>query len=195
MTIKIALITFVVAAIGFSSCKPNQQSAITDAAPGAINVDTLTYETALRYVKNYEKHAGTVDSLDSRGGKHKNSNSRCIWFSLARMDSLVQRVRREGGDGVRLYLATYDSTYKIDYRGHKPDKKYWGYNTLVMVSTKDSVGAGDSLTYHADYYKKKKKPGQNGGPEGFIIGNPPENRGEQCPPPVTCSSIGATLIK
>lgn len=187
---KITLITLAFAAIGFSSCQQNHQADVAVKENGLI-FDTLSYETALKYVKNYESHAGTIDS-GLLGNIHKKPNTRCIWFPLARLDSMVQKTRREGGDGVRFYLASYDKNYGSDFKGgYKPDKQFWGLTTLVMVSTKDSV----VKPYHQDYYYKKPAAGQNGGLQGFIIGTPPENRGEQCPPPATCSSIGATLVK
>jgi len=195
MTIKITLLALTFAAFGFSSCQQNHQADVAVKENGLI-FDTLSYETALRYVKNYESHAGTVDSglvgKQAVGQIHQKPNTRCVWFSLARLDSVVQKTRREGGDGVRFYLASYDRNYGSDFKGgHKPDKQFWGSTTLVMVSTKDSV----VKPYHQDYYYKKPAAGQNGGLQGFIIGNAPENRGEQCPPPNTCSSIGATLVK
>jgi hypothetical protein len=197
MTIKITLLALAIAGLGFSSCKQSPQ-AVTAPHPDAQIVDTLTYETALRYVKNYESRAGTVDSglLGANGlGKiyHK-PNTRCVWFSVGRLDSLVKKIKNEGGDGIRFYLASYDKNYDKDFvGGHKPDKQFWGFNTLVMVSTTRLLG--DTNKYHWDYYKGKPAQGQTKTDGGFIVGAPPENRGEQCPPPATCSSIGATLIQ
>jgi len=191
---KITLITLAFAAIGFSACQQKQQADVSANKIG-INMDTLSLQTALRYVKNYSKNAGTVDSAFSDAQAvertYKGSNTRCVWFNAKRLRALADSIINEGGDGIRFYLATYDKSYSEDFKGgHKPDKQYWGYNTLVMVSTKPDSTSGKII--HQDYYGKNSQPGQNGGPQGFIVGTTPENRGEQCPPPATCK--GATLL-
>lgn len=186
-----------IAAMGLSACQQNQHADLATDNTGS-DMDTLSYQVALKYVKNYEKHAGTVDSTvtDARAveKKKKLPNTRAIWFSLARMDTLVKKIKAEGGDGIRFYLATYDTVYTEKFKGgHKPPRQYWGYNTLIMVSTKDVVK--DGINYHWDYYGQKPPAGQVGGNQGTIVGTVPENRGEQCPPPATCKSIGATLVQ
>ena len=152
------------------------------------NEDTLSLETAKRYVKNYAKRAGTIDSsyIDDSGKMRvkKLENTRAVWFSISKLKALVERIESQGGDGIRFYYAAYDSTYSDSFKGHKPPMPYWNRNTLVMVSTKDS------LSYHRDYYAVKDGKEQE---VGFSIA-PPENRGEQCPPPTDCYTIGATLI-
>lgn len=199
MTIKQTTFCLAIAALGFASCQQNQH-ADTSGDKNTVSIDTssldtLSYNVALSYVHNYAKHAGTVDSSINENGVDKvkkRPNTRCVWFPIKRLRKLVDSIDKQGGDGIRFYLATYDSLYTKDFKGHVPDKKYWGYNTLVMVSTKDSL----NHQYHQDYYNNKPKPGQNGGVmQGFIVGTTPENRGEQCPPPLTCGKIGATLIK
>jgi hypothetical protein len=180
---KITLIALAFAAIGFSSCQQKQTADLSIKENG-FNIDTLNLQTALRYVKNYRKHAGKI-------GPDKGSNTRSIWFSRERLRAIVDTIYKEGGDGVRFYLAAYDTVYTADFKGgHKPDSIYWGYNTLVMVSTKKDVSKGYII--HQDYYDKKPANGQNGGLQGLIIGTTPENRGEQCPPPATCT--GASLL-
>jgi hypothetical protein len=103
MTIKKTLFYF--------ACQPKQ----TDTALSSkFDADTLSYRLAKAYVKNYEKHAGTVDSnvTDQAGAKVvKNPNSRAIWFSAERLEALLKKIRTEKGDGIRFYLATYDSVY------------------------------------------------------------------------------------
>ena len=185
MTIKRTLFLLTAAAIGLTSCQT--KPAETKGGPSAFEGDTLSYKVAKAYVKNYEKHAGTIDSIDTSPGSNKVvklPNTRAIWFSAGRLDSLVSKIKKEKGDGIRFYLATYDTGYKEDVNSRMPDKKYWGYNTLVMVSTKDSLGK-----YHQDYYKNTSA---NGPASGFIVGATPENRGEMCPPPRDCT--GATLL-
>lgn len=197
MNLKITLITFAFAAIGFSACQ--QKQATTTAADSNIqaNLDTVGYKLALAYVKNYEKHAGKADSiikLDQKPDTVKVPNTRAIWFDIKRLKALVAKIDTEHGDGIRFYLATYHNDYPGTFvDGHIPDKMYWGRNTLIMVSTTPVIKDGKTL--HWDYYNGKPAPGQNSGSGGFIVGTPPENRGEQCPPPSTCSSIGATLVQ
>jgi hypothetical protein len=186
-TIQRTLAYLAVVAVGFSACT-SKDAKTTDAV--AVK-DQLTYEVAKRYVMNYERHAGVVDgsTIGPKGeAKTGDPNTRAVWFSAGRLDSLVATIKKEGGDGVRFYFATYD---KIGSVSQAKDKPHLGYNTLVMVSTyKDGTYKGDVI--HRDYYTNK--PGQNGVKGGFIIGNPPENRGEMCPPPRACDSVGATLI-
>lgn len=197
MTLKTTLITFVVAAIYFSGCQQKQATTTAaDPAPQA-NLDTVGYKLALAYVKNYEKHAGKADSiikLDQKPDTVKVPNTRAIWFDIDRLKALVDSIKKEHGDGIRFYLATYHNDYPGTFvDGHIPDKMYWGRNTLIMVSTTEVKKDGKTL--HWDYYKGKPAPGQNSGSTGFIVGTTPENRGEQCPPPATCSTTGATLVQ
>jgi hypothetical protein len=129
----------------------------------------------------------THDSIpgEENLGKKK-SNTRCIWFSIDRLDSLVKKIKKEKGDGIRFYLAAYNKKY--DPKGLiTPPKDYWGHSTLIMVSTYLDKASGN----HNDYYKGSPLANGSG---GGIFTTTPENRGELCPPPVTCKSIGATLF-
>ncbi|WP_184543012.1 hypothetical protein [Mucilaginibacter sp. FT3.2] len=195
MTLKKTLFALAIAATSLSACQQNQHADLT--LPPGADADTLSYQLALKYVKNYEKHAGTVDSTVTDANavekKRKLPNTRAIWFSIDRLEAVVKKIRAEGGDGVRFYLATYDTVYTEKFKGHKPAREYWGYNTLVMVSTKDTTKDGSK--YHWDYYGTSLTGNTAVNSKGFIVGMPPENRGEQCPPPVTCKSIGATLVQ
>lgn len=173
------------AGILLSAC---QEKKTTEAI--SFGTDNLSYELAKKYVKNYEKHAGFVDSMFNENtpenGVKKLPDTRAIWFGIDRLEAMVKKIKAEGGDGVRFYLATYDNLYPKDFKeGYTPERNYWGYNTLVMVSTKDSIGK-----FHRDYYTNVKES------KGFIltVESEPENRGELCPPPVDCRPIGATLI-
>jgi hypothetical protein len=200
MIIKKPLLVLSAAAIVFSSCQ-NQHAneapkseALKVSAQQIIDTDSLSYERAKQYVKNYEIHAGTVDSNYNQGNfakTKKKPNTRCIWFSADRILALAQKIKDEGGDGIRFYLASYDTVYTPKFNGRKPPRDYWGYNTLVMVSTKDSVNKV-AEHFHRDYYTNGKvTPGK---PTGFILGGVPENRGELCPPPKDCGQVGATLL-
>ena len=197
MTIKKTLLFITAAALAFSACQ-NQHADLASAPKPVVpfNYDSVSYERAKQYVKNYEKHAGTVDSIYTEKGlsvKKKKPNSRSIWFSAERLQALLDKIKSEGGDGIRFYMATYDSVYNTKVIGGIiPPREYWGYNTLVMVSTKDSTNKVNEK-FHRDYYTSK--PASANKPVlGFIVGGPPENRGELCPPPKDCASIGATLL-
>jgi hypothetical protein len=41
----------------------------------------------------------------------KRPNTRSIWFSAERLQALLDKIKSEGGDGIRFYLATYDTSY------------------------------------------------------------------------------------
>lgn len=176
----------VLATMSFYACTQKPQSAATPPSPGIVlDPDTISVELAKQYVGNFAKN--TRDSIPGETALDaKKPNSRCIWFSIDRLDSLVKKIKAEKGDGVRFYLAAYNKKY--DPKGlHVPAKDYWGYSTLIMVSTYlDSVKG-----IHPDYYKGS--PYANG-VGGGIFTTTPENRGELCPPPATCKSIGATLF-
>lgn len=97
-------------------------------------------------------------------------NTKCIWFSLSRIDSIYTYLHREKNagistDGIRIYFATYP-------KESEPGKPHvHGFrNTIVIVSTKKDSTNGKK--YHKDYFTKLK----NGFP--FV----PENKGELTPP-------------
>ena len=154
--------------------------------------NALSVQTAKLYVKNYQARAGSVDSLYTQNSILKTKkvpDSRSIWFSLARLQAAIKQIQNEGGDGVRFYFASYDKRYVPGRKGiHVPPRDYWGHNTLIMVSTRDS------LSFHRDYYTDKNVTNENR--KGIILnlGDNPENRGEMCPPPSNCIAIGATLV-
>jgi hypothetical protein len=155
-----------------TACSPPPKAATEN----LILKDTIQLATAQRLVANYNSRANHV----TKGGL-RFKDSRCVWFSLAQLQSLTQRIAKENGDGVRFYLAAYDKTMKPDIKKINP--QYLDYTTLVMVSTRlDSVSK-----YHFDYYTNTKAQGSM-----FML--IPENQGELCPPPETCLSIGAFLL-
>jgi hypothetical protein len=197
MQLKKPLLLLAAAALTFSACQ-NQHADLAPAPKPTLtfNYDSLSYEKAKNYVTNYEKHAGKVDSTYAEKGVNvtkKKDNTRSIWFSAERLQALLDKIKSEKGDGIRFYLATYDTVYNDKVIGGIiPPRKYWGYNTLVMVSTKDSTNKANEK-FHRDYFTstppKSDKPTL-----GFIVGGPPENRGELCPPPIKCNATGALLI-
>ena len=196
MTIKSTLIYLGLAVFGLSSCQQNQHADLT-AKVTSLDSDTVSVTVAKQYVNNYAKHAGFVDSIYTEAQLNKVKklpNSRTIWFGIDRLQAMVNKIKAEGGDGVRFYLATYDTVYTPNSKhNHIPERKYWGHTTLVMVSTKDSLNK-----FHRDYYSNSIDPSSNSksNSKGFIlgVGSAPENRGEMCPPPSNCATIGATLI-
>jgi hypothetical protein len=189
MTIKKTLILLALAGIGLASCQP-KTAAPTEPAPGTGAIDTtgaLDVATATKYVGNYKPRAGEVDSIQSDGTHVKLPNTRSVWFSKEKLQAMLNALDKEkDGDGVRFYFAAYNP--RLGMAAKDSARRYDGYNTLVMVSTikKDTLG---QKGLHWDSYIPL-----NGKPTG-IIGAGPENRGEICPPPSNCPSVGATLIK
>ncbi|MFC5285229.1 hypothetical protein [Pedobacter alpinus] len=185
------ILFLIIIIIGLNACQQNgnkEDNLLTTAD------DTLSYELAKRYVKNYEKNAGYVETIskDSTGTIiSKAPDTRSVWFDIERLESIVKQIKAEGGDGIRFYLGTYDQNYPEQFKmGHIPPTDYWGYNTLIMVSTKDSL-----KKYHRDYYSETTKAGKKRKGVIMSVGSAPENRGEICPPPSDCYDIGATLIE
>lgn len=189
---------FAVVAIIAASCKPSTSCCDIDpnsGKPGSGETDTVAVDIAKEYVKNYAAHAGVVvDSTksDTLGGVKK-PDTRSIWFSEERLCKMLAQIKKNKGDGIRFYLITYKNHYGPEdhVKYHPiPPREYWGYNSLIMVSTKDSV-APDGKKYHRDYFRSSRKDGDK---DGMIMNVPPENRGELCPPPSDCFSIGALLL-
>ncbi|WP_158800052.1 hypothetical protein [Pedobacter sp. L105] len=202
---KIFTLIFVaVTLMNLTACKQNKQDATVkgtttvspDPIPDSVLVD---YPTAKKYVGNYASHAGFVDDKAGYPSVAKRPDTRCIWFSKERLKQMVTTLESEGGDGVRFYLITYDNQYNKTATKNCPDKQYWGYNTLLMVSTKDSIINKTAVhpdTLHQDYYTNEVVAAKRGSVKkpGFIVGATPSNRGELCPPPSACPPTGATLL-
>ncbi|WP_143310089.1 hypothetical protein [Chitinophaga vietnamensis] len=190
-------------AIAMVACQqaPSNSKATDPQPPSLGSNDTLSVKAAQQYVLNYIPNpvGGTFASpadedLSEDGRKKKNKNTRCVWFKLSRLEALVAKIKAEGGDGVRFYLAAYNKNYVPDTLGvHIPDSVYWGHNTLLMVSTFDST-MSDGKHLHWDYYTNDKPELSKLRQGGIIISAVIENRGEMCPPPANCNDIGATLI-
>lgn len=190
MTIKKTLLLAAIAGIGLASC----QSKSTETVVTPTEVDTsgvISYETAKKYVFNYKRRAGTVDSIKADGTHVPLPNSRAVFFTKEKLQAMLATIEKEHGDGARFYFASYNPRLGTD----KGAGIYDGYNTLVMISTvkKDTLG---QKGLHWDSYTK---PVGNGTGTGIIIGagtgGDPVNRGEMCPPPHNCPSVGATLIE
>jgi hypothetical protein len=151
--------------------------------------DLLSYDQAQRYVNNYAAHAGFVPVLaagtDTASMKYV-EDSRCVWFGVDRLRELLCQIEKDKGNGIRFYFATYDTSYDSIALEPTPPRDYWGRNTLVMVSTRDS------LDYARDYFNDSTLGAL---PNGFMISIAPENKGELCPPPSNCYSRGALLLR
>jgi hypothetical protein len=176
-TLNLFLITvFIALAIG--ACKPQNNGNVQASADAQLLKGAIPETTARRLVE----HFGTRAHIFKKG----KPDTRTVWFSKEQLKSLIDSVYRENGDGIRFYLAAYDSTKHEDTKNIKDI--YMNYTTLIMVSTRF-----DSLNkIHLDYYNNAKN---SGGRKGAIIMSPPENQGELCPPPATCVASGATLLK
>ncbi len=114
-------------------------------------------------VANYAPRAGFV----KRDGREL-PNSRTVWFDLQRLRGMVDQIEADGGDGIRVYFAAYDDSYAAGRQEEDtPPREYWGYNTLLLVPTRDSTAGGQR--YHQDYFSTTG--------DSTII-----NRGLLCPP-------------
>jgi len=171
-------------ALTAGACKP--QTNTTDAQTGGdipLLKGTINDTTARRLVDNFKGRAHIF-----RNGKGDKGlifpDTRCVWFSIDQLALLVEKIKREKGDGIRFYFAAYDSLKKTDTKDIKDE--YKNYSTLIMVSTRT-----DSVTKaHVDYYRDLLSKSKN----GSIIMAIPENQGELCPPPAHCVTAGATLL-
>jgi len=160
-----------VAILSVSACKPTTSTNLP------VLQGRIADSTAKRIVQNFEPRSHRL-AQDSANGLLK--DTRCVWFPLDQLKSLVSRIDSEGGNGVRFYLAAYDKRKMPDIT---IDTAYFGYSTLVLVSTRDSVISGKKV--HADYFNKR----------GTILTTVPENQGELCPPPTNCYDQGALLLQ
>ncbi len=176
-SLNLFLITvFIALAIG--ACKSQNNDNTLAPADAQLLKGAISDSTARRLVKNFGGRAHVF----KRGGLVR-PDTRTVWFSKEQLRNLLNRVDSEKGDGIRFYLAAYDSVKKTDTKNIK--EAYLNYSTLVMVSTRF-----DSLNkVHLDYYKDMKSP------VGSIIMATPENQGELCPPPAVCLASGATLLQ
>ncbi|MBI1343956.1 MAG: hypothetical protein GC171_13565 [Terrimonas sp.] len=75
-------------------------------------------------IKNYKQERWVHNS--KRLGKE---DSLSVWYSVEELEDFLQKVRREGGDGVRMYFGAYDKE-----QAEVP--LYAGRQTIVLVATK-----------------------------------------------------------
>jgi len=162
--------------------------------PGPKNIPDSAWvpvAEARRMVANYAPRAGYVE----RDGQQL-PNTRVAWVPLDYLESMVDRLHDEGGDGIHIYLAAYDSVYTAETQ-HVPPPEWWGYNTVLFTSTRDSVADGQH--YHRDYFTFEQYDyygwERYRGAEGFIVTMEPLNRVGICPPPDKCKDKGALLLE
>ncbi|WCT10965.1 hypothetical protein [Mucilaginibacter jinjuensis] len=181
------------AVLMISACNeaPNKDHDAIPEATAATPVLTgkVDTTTAKRWVARFK----------SRSHKFKENmgDTRCVWFSKDQLKALLSKVDSiQDGDGIRFYLATYDSIPAHGFNNFKPE--YANYSTLVMVTTRKGTGLLSGK--HMDYYKEQTKL-LNGKSvidakhSGIIISATPENEGELCPPPAKCNTQGAMLLE
>lgn len=177
---RLSFVITVLIAIAAGACKPNTEtSANVQPLTGVIS-DT----TARRLVRNFTGRAHMFKNSQDKTKGYIYPDTRSVWFSIGQLKALIDSIAAEKGDGVRFYLAAYDSLKKPD---SKVSDKYLNYTTLVMVSTRPD----SAKRYHIDYYTSRK---DKSGKKGAIIMALPENQGELCPPPANCNAYGATLL-
>lgn len=183
-----ALLALIISACNESPKTDHDASpAVTAQAPMLTGkVDT---STAKRWVARFKPR--------SHKFKDNLGDTRCVWFSKEQLKALLNRVDSiKDGDGIRFYMATYDSIPQKGFNYFKPE--YANYSTLVMVTTRK--GSGLLANKHMDYYKDETKL-LNGKKvidakrSGVIMSASPENQGELCPPPAKCDTQGATLLQ
>ena len=203
MKLRLQILLPLLTIITISACQQkttetsNASTTDTTVIPDSVIVPV---KEAKVYINNYSSKAGFVDATpeDIAAGKPKKKpDTRCIWFSKERLQAMLSQLENEKGNGIRFYLATYNKKYleaQTKKSASHPQKEYWGYNTLLMVSTKQAKNdAGEQI--NKDYYVDLEKSTPTAdNQKGFIVTITPENRGELCPPPADCFKQGATLL-
>ncbi|RZL45829.1 MAG: hypothetical protein EOP00_16690 [Pedobacter sp.] len=103
-----------------------------------------------------------------------NDDTRSVWFSIAQISEMVENLKKESADGLRVYFGRYteDTIRKLNEipNADAIPAAYSNRNTVIFVSThkkggKDRVDYFDEKDYHS------------------MI---PENRGILCPPHTGC---------
>lgn len=183
--------------LSFAACKsnktsenPTSDSLATDTI-SKFKIDNISVDTAVKMVNSY--NPGMVGS--QRAGVQK-ENTRTVYFDLASLKTLINKIESQKGQGVRIYFAAYGPGHRvISATGDTLD--YSNSNTVVLVSTKDTVIVDPNhptrkITVHKDYYSNNKSVTSI----GYFLGRftDPQNKGELCPPPSPCCTLGATLL-
>lgn len=66
---------------------------------------------------NNSKHIGKEDSLS-------------VWYSVEELEDFLEKVKENGGDGIKMYFGAYGSE-------HAPQPLYADRQTIVLVATKN----------------------------------------------------------
>lgn len=167
-----------------AACSGNVgEDALTSVSPITPDSVIVPVETAKQLVANYAPHAGYV--VNAQGDT--SSNTRALWFSAEQLEALLDRIRTDGGDGIRFYLATYNDHYPDSGEAYIPPRDQWGHHTLLMVPTREAADT-NGMIFHQDYYADYAY-----GQESIElrITAPIENDAAMCPP----NCPGADLIE
>lgn len=123
----------------------------------------IPYSELETMVKTYKAHA--MKHPDYQAEKY---HVKSIWFPIAQINDICQKLNDEGADGLRVYLGRYPA----DVNGFEDPKPEPNTNSVVFVST--GLDDDGNPAPKTDY---------------FIDEVPmlPENRGEQCQP--TCNGV------
>lgn len=152
----------------------------------------IPIKLAEHLVRNYG--ASNETPIDSNGQQVSNiPNTSAIWLNLDKLESLVIKLKSEGADGVNIYFATYGDNVADESSYNAGLEKDYSYrNTIILVAGKESPTTntnGVKINYHLDSFSKNEPNGS-----AFTFFTDPVNKGELCPPPSPCCSIGATLL-
>jgi hypothetical protein len=99
---------------------------------------------------NNSKHIGKEDSLS-------------VWYSVEELEEFLEKVKENGGDGIKMYFGAYD-------KEHAPQPLYADRQTIVLVATKVKETATGNV--NKDLYIGSEK-------ENSILAY---NAGALCPP-------------
>ena len=158
----------------------------TLASVGATGANSaIPVDSARAWIKNYQiwlrqNNAEFMTQKLADGTVADLPNSRTVWFGVDQLESMISKIKAEGGDGIRFYFARYHNQPTFINECTGEELNYSGMNTLLMVPTK-KVNCS-----HQDFYST------NGG--SHTVQPPIENRGEIWPPPANCDETGATLL-
>ncbi|MBB5397384.1 hypothetical protein [Mucilaginibacter sp. AK015] len=151
---------------------------------GMSGLRPIPVNLAEKLVKNYEANEQRMTNIPNTGA---------IWLDINKLDLLINKLKRESADGVSIYFAKYgdnvadEKTFKA---GLEDDYSY--HNTIILVGSKESVvtnSTGVKTSNHLDSFSTNESNGS-----AYTFFTDPVNKGELCPPPSPCCSIGATLL-
>lgn len=110
-----------------------------------------------------------------------NEDTRSVWFSIEQITEMVENLKKESADGLRIYFGRYtkDSIRKLNEIPNADEipMEYSNRNTVIFVST-HKEGGKDRVDY---FYEKDS--------HSMI----PENRGILCPPHTGCDQDSEML--